>query len=164
MVHIGTTVLVESTQDVTPYGRRIIPAPHAVLVVRDDDKNNEFLDAICEFLDIGVEHASSTDDLATLLRGLRPMAVIADLDGESQDGFHVMKVTAGYDRTLPIMLLTSNDPALLGAVDAVQTIWGLTRVAAVTGTAGIGTLVDFICHAARDAGRSRLIRVQGAAA
>jgi CheY-like chemotaxis protein len=164
MVHIGTTVLVESTQDVTPFGRRVIPAPHAVLVVRDDDKNSDFLDTICEFLDIGVEHAGGADDLATLLRGLRPMAVIADLDGESQDGFHVMKVVASYDRTLPIMLLTSNDPALLGAVDAVQAVWGLTKVAAVTGTAGIGTLVDFMCRAARDAGRDRLIRVQDAIA
>jgi hypothetical protein len=62
------------------------------------------------------------------------------------------------------MLLTSNDPALLGAVDAVQAVWGLTRVATVTGTAGVGTLVDFMCHAARDAGRDRLIRVQGAVA
>jgi CheY-like chemotaxis protein len=164
MVHIGTTVLVESSQAATPFGRRIIPAPHAVLVVRDDDKNNELLDTICEFLDIGVEHASSADDLATLLRGLRPMAVIADLDSEAQDGFHVMKVVASYDRTLPIMLLTSNDPSLLGAVDAVQAVWGLTRVATVNGTAGIGTLVDFMCRAARDAGRDRLIRVQGAIA
>ena len=70
-----------------------------------------------------------------------------------------MKVAAGYNRSLPVLLLTNNDPALLGAVDAVQEIWGLTRVATATDTAGIGALVDFICHAARDAGRSRLMRL-----
>jgi hypothetical protein len=86
------------------------------------------------------------------------MAVIADLDGEVQDGFHVMKMAADYDRSVPILLLTGYDPALLGAIDAVQEVWGLTRVATVAGTAGIGALVDFICHAARDAGRPRILR------
>jgi CheY-like chemotaxis protein len=159
MVHIGSAVLVDPVQDVTPFGSRIIPITQSVLIVRDDDKNNDFLDSICEFLDIAVEHASSRDDLLPLLRGLRPIAVITDLDSEVQDGFHVMKVTGSYKRTLPIMLLTSNDPALLGAVDAVREVWNLTRVAAITGTASIGTMVDFICHAARDAGMPQLMRV-----
>jgi CheY-like chemotaxis protein len=159
MVQMGTAELVEPVQVVTPFGDRTIPAPHSILVVRNSDKNSDLLDLVCEFLDIGVEHASNGDDLAPLLRGLRPIAVIADLDGEAQDGFHVMKVTASYDRTLPVLLLTSNDPALLGAVDAVQAVWGLTRVATVTGAADIGELVDFVCRAAREAGRTRLMRV-----
>jgi DNA-binding NtrC family response regulator len=131
----------------------------AILVVRDHDKHNESLEAICEFLDICVEYASSRDDLSQLLSGLRPMAVIADLEGEYQDGFHVMKMVANCDRLLPVMLLTSNDPALLGAVDAIQEVFGLRRVTTVTETSGIGVLVDFICHAARDAGMPRLMRV-----
>lgn len=159
MVHIGTAVLVDPVQDVTPFGNRTIPVAHSVLVVRDDDKNNTFLDAICEFLDITVEHASTRDDLLSLLRGLRPMAVIADLESEVQDGFHVMKVAARYQRTLPVMLLTKNDPGLLGAVDAVREIWDLPGVATTTCAEGIGDLVDFICHAARHAGVSRLMRI-----
>jgi CheY-like chemotaxis protein len=140
-------------------GDRAVPLRSSVLVVRDGDKNSDFLDAVCEFLDIGVEHATTADDLEHMLLGMRPMAVIADLDSEVADGFHVMKTAAGYDRALPILLLTENEPALLGAVDAVQEIWGLRRVATVAGTGGIGELVDFICHAARDAGRSRMMRI-----
>ena len=131
---------------------------HAVLVVRDPDKSSDYLESVCEFLDIDVQHAATGDDLRMMLTTLRPMAVIADLDGEVQDGFHVMKVAADYDRSVPILLLTGYDPALLGAIDAVQEVWGLTRVATVAGTAGIGALVDFICHAARDAGRPRILR------
>jgi CheY-like chemotaxis protein len=159
MVHIGTAVLVDPVQGVTPFGNRTIPVAQSILVVRDGEANNEFLSTICEFLDIGVEHASSRDDLLPLLRGLRPMAVIADLDGKVQDGFHVMKIAASYQRTLPVMLLTGNDPALLGAVDAVREVWDLTRVTTITGTASIGVMIDFICHAARDAGMPRLMRV-----
>jgi hypothetical protein len=106
-----------------------------------------------------MQYASAGEDLQTILPGLRPMAVVADLDGEVQDGFHVMKMTADFDRSVPILLLTSSDPALLGAIDAVQEAWGLTRVATAADTAGIGVFVDFICQAARDAGRPRLMRV-----
>ena len=169
MVHIRTTMLVESTQDVTPFGRRIIPTPHAVLVVRDDDKNNEFLDTICEFLDIGVEHApSGTDDVP------RYVAARAPSDGGDrrpgrwiQDGFHVMKVTWRVTtRThLPIMLLLGNDPALLGAVDAVQAVWGLTKVAAGDRNAADRRRWWISCAGPRGiAGRDRLIRVQSAVA
>jgi CheY-like chemotaxis protein len=131
---------------------------HSVLVVRDPSNNGDYLESVCEFLDIDVRHATTSEDLRTMMATLRPMAVIADLDGEGQDGFHVMKLAADYDRAVPILLLTGYDPALLGAIDAVQEVWGLTRVATAAATAGIGALVDFICHAARDAGRPRMLQ------
>jgi CheY-like chemotaxis protein len=141
----------------SPESRRSSPQ-HAVLVVRDPDSTSDYLESVCEFLDIEVQHAAVGDDLGAMLTTLRPMAVIADLDGAVQDGFHVMKMAADYDRSVPILLLTGYDPALLGAIDAVQEVWGLTRVATAAATAGIGVLVDFICHAARDAGRPRTVR------
>jgi DNA-binding NtrC family response regulator len=159
MTHFGTAVIVDSVWDVTPFSDRAITLHHTVLVVRDHDSNSEFLEEICEFLDIRVEYATGRDDLSHMLVALRPMAVIADLEGAVQDGFHVMKMVADRDRSLPVLLLTSNDPALLGAVDAVQEIWGLSRVTTVTDASDVGALVDFICHAARDAGMSRLMRV-----
>jgi CheY-like chemotaxis protein len=127
-------------------------------VVRDPEKNSDYLESVCEFLDIEVQHAANGDDLLAMLTTLRPMAVIADVDGEVQDGFHVMKMAADFDRAMPILLLTGYDPALLGAIDAVQEVWGLTRVATVAETAGVGPLVDFICQAARENGRPRTLR------
>jgi len=159
MHHIDTTEIIDRGWPVATFDKRIIPAHHSVLVVRNSDRNSDYLNYVCEFLDIVVEHVANSDDLRSMLPMLRPMAVIADLDGESQDGFHVMKVAADYDRSMPVLLLTDNDPALLGAIDAVQEVWGLTRVVTAAATAGIGTLVDFVCHAARDAGRPRLMRV-----
>jgi hypothetical protein len=157
MVHIASTVVVDQNRGVTPFVERHIPPAHSVLVVRDHYGNDDFLDGICEFLDIGVEHVTSGEDIGPMLRGLRPMAIIADLDGKAQDGCHVLKMAAAYDRMLPILLFSSNDPALLGAVDAVSEVWGTARVVISSGR--VGEVVDFICRAARDAGRSRLMRV-----
>ncbi len=158
MVHIGTDMILDPVRYTASVGGKTGPIRHSVLVVRDGAGDNELLDQICEFLDIGVEHASSGDDLARILPELQPLAVIADVEGANQDGFHVMKVAADYNRSLPILLLNSNDTSLLGAVQAVQETWGLTRVATVDGPAEIGALVDFICQAARRGGRSQLMR------
>lgn len=159
MNQFGPSSVIDRPWEMTSPDDRSSSFQHSVLVVRDPDKNSDYLDSVCEFLDIGVQHAATGDDLGVMLTTLRPMAVIADLDGEAQDGFHVMKLTADYDRSVPILLLTGYDPALLGAIDAVQEIWGLTSVATAAATAGVGALVDFICHAARDASRPRMLRV-----
>jgi CheY-like chemotaxis protein len=156
---MGVADVIDRVWAGTTFEARTIPGQHTVLIVRDHDKQSEYLDSVCEFLNVGVEHATTTDDLASMLIGLRPMAVIADLDGAVQDGCHVMKIAAGYDRSLPILLLTNNDPALLGAVDAVAEVWGMKRVSTASTAAEIGTLVDFICRASRNAGKSGLMRI-----
>lgn len=158
MVHIGTTAALEPLHDIATLGSGIRAGRQPVLIVRDDGADNELLDAICEFLDLDVEHISIDDDFAPMINALRPVAVIADLVGETQDGYHIMKVTASYDRDLPILLLTGGDQTLLGAVDAVAEIWGLTRVEALSGGADATTLVDFLCDAARDTGLRHMIR------
>jgi hypothetical protein len=158
MVHIGAADVINPDWAVTTFDSRTIPGRHALLVIRDVDQNNECLEAVCAFLDIDVEYATPRHDLRALLSAVRPLAVIADLDGETQDGCHVMKVVAKLDPNLPVLLLGSSDPAFMGAVDAVREIWGLKRVMTADTVVGVGTLVDFICHAARDAGWSRLMR------
>jgi CheY-like chemotaxis protein len=158
MVHISTA-MVDTARNTIPFRLRTTPALHSVLVVRDDNSNNDFLEAVCEFLDVSVEHASSANDLGPLLPGLRPMAVIADLDGEAQDGFHVMKMVADFNRKVPVLLLTGDEPGIEGAVDAVKEVWGLCHVATARGMESVGDIVDFLCHAARDAGHSRMMRV-----
>src|SRR4051812_19952016 len=158
MVHISSAML-EARRRTLPFRPRILPAQHSVLVVRDDSSNSDYLEAVCEFLDIGLEHASTGGDLGPLLVGLRPMAVIAELDGDAQDGFHVMKMAAAYSKRLPVLLLVNNEPGIFGAIDAVKEFCGLWRVATATNMGNIGEIVDFLCHAARDAGHSRMMRI-----
>ena len=68
------------------------------------------------------------DDLGSVLRLRRPMAVVAEMDAAGQDGCHVLMTVAALDRDLPVLLITGEDPALLGAIDAVEEIWQLTSV------------------------------------
>ena len=159
MVHMSTAAVLNPARGMKPFSARFGTVEQTVLLMRDDDKHNQLVETICEFLDLGIEHVTSADDLAPMLRGVQPIAVIAELEGRHQDGFHAMKIAAGHNPDLPVLLLTDGDPALLGAVDAMKEICGLTRVAAVTGAGDIAAMVDFLCHAARRSGMSRMMRI-----
>jgi hypothetical protein len=141
------------------------PAPGArqavVAVVEDGIRISQELWAICEFLDIAVVHVPGRFDLNTVLRGQNPMAVVCELDGAGQDGCHVMKTVASHDRSLPILLVTGNDPFLTGAADAVEEIWRLTDVTHTASLPGIAGLVDFLFYAGRQGGCLRLMPARG---
>jgi DNA-binding NtrC family response regulator len=102
---------------------------------------------------------SAGTDLLRVLRDNRPMAVITDIDGHDQDGFHAMKVVGTFDRDLPVMILTGGDPVMMGAVDAVQESWNLTMVSRTTQANLAGQLAEFLYTAGRRAGCMRLVQV-----
>jgi hypothetical protein len=130
-----------------------------LLIVEDGDDTAVTLQPICDFLDIAVERIPSEHDLAGALRDHRPMGVIAHLDCHGQDGCHVMMTVAQHDRSLPVLLLTGDDPALAGAADAVEELWKLEDVAKFPRLPGIGTIVDFIFRAGRKGRCLRLVPV-----
>jgi CheY-like chemotaxis protein len=120
-----------------------------VLVVEDAPVLSRSIGFLCDYLGIHLETVSGHADLEAVLRSRRPMAVMSMIDTPAQDGCHVLKTIAGYDRTLPVMLVTGNDPALLGAVEAVEEIWQLGRLSKMTGIPGVGDLVEFLFSASR---------------
>jgi DNA-binding NtrC family response regulator len=130
-----------------------------LLVVEDGDAIAAALQPICDFLDIAVERFPSEHDLAGALRDYHPMAVVAHLDCQGQDGCHVMMTVAKYDRSLPILLLTGDDPALAGAADAVEELWELEMVIKSARLPSIGAIVDFIFRAGRKGRCTRLLPV-----
>jgi CheY-like chemotaxis protein len=130
-----------------------------VLIVSDDPATIENLTPVFEFLELKMEVVSAGMDLIAALRQHRPMAVISDVEGQDQDGFHTMKLIARHNRELPIMLLTGGDAVLMGAADAVQDLWGLTSVTRTSGFPVAGQLVAFLFGAGRRAGCMRLVPV-----
>lgn len=130
-----------------------------VVVVSDDHNTIGQLAPVCDFLDLRMEVVSGGSDLADTLTGYRPMAVISDIEGADQDGFHTMRVVAKHDRNLPMLLLTAGDPVLMGAVDAMQDICGLTVVTPTSEFALAGQLIAFLFNAGRQAGCLRLVAV-----
>ncbi len=130
-----------------------------VLIVCDDPQTIEQLAPVCEFLDLKTEIVSTSVDLEQVLLEQRPMAVVSAVEGDEQDGFHTMKMVARYSRDLPVLLLTAGDSVLMGAADAVQSVWGLTAVSSTSGFPMAGQLVQFLFSAGRRAGCMRLIPV-----
>jgi len=159
MVHMAATDSFDSAFAPLPFTDRTGEGERAVLIIQDEDSGDSLLSTICTFLGLRSERVRGDEDLACLLHGGCPLAIIAPLDGQYQDGCHVMKVAASINRALPILLLTDGSDADLGAVDAVSGIWGLTHVRTISGSRDIGVFVDFLCQAAQEAGMSRLLRV-----
>lgn len=133
--------------------------PGVVVIVSDDPGTIGNLAPVCKFLELRMEVVSGGRDLVQVLREQRPMAVICDVEGKDQDGFHAMKLIARYSCDLPIMLLTDGDAVLMGAADAVQDLWGLTSVTRTSGFPMAGQLVGFLFGAGRRTGCLRLVPV-----
>ena len=131
-----------------PRGTAALPrrAP-LVLVVEDGTRLSEAIHELCDFLHIGVETVGGEIDLARTLRDRRPMAVLAEMDGTSQDGGYVMMRIAEHDRSLPLMLLTGPSPALVGAAEAIEELCGLSAVARHPVLPEIGEIVEFLFRA-----------------
>jgi len=130
-----------------------------VAIVTDDPATVAKLAPVCEFLGLKIEVVSAGTELECVLQTHHPMAVVTDVEGEGQDGFHTMKQVARHSRDLPILLLTDGDAVLMGAVDAVQAVWGLTSVTTTSEFPMAGQLVAFLFNAGRRAGCMRLIPI-----
>ncbi len=130
-----------------------------VAVVTDDLATIDRLAPVLDFLDLKMEIVSAGTDLMQVLQEQRPMAVISDVEGDEQDGFHTMKLVANYRRDVPVLLLTDGDPVLMGAADAIQDLWGLTSVTRTSAFAIAGQVVAFLFTAGRSAGCMRLLPV-----
>jgi DNA-binding NtrC family response regulator len=128
-----------------------------VLVVEDDEELSTAFRAVCDCLDVAVERMPSHADLAAVLSERRPMAVVAPMDAAGQDGCHVLMTVAALDRDLPVLLITGDDPALLGAVDAVAELWQVGCVTQWPKLLGIGAMVDFVFRAGRKGSCMRLM-------
>jgi DNA-binding NtrC family response regulator len=118
-----------------------------VIVIEDDTRISDTFHAVCDCLDVMVQPLESCEDLAAILRESRPMAVVTELDMFNQDGCHVLKTVAAYDRNLPVMVLAGADAALLGAIDAVEELWELSSVSKSLDLPSVGQIVDFLFRA-----------------
>jgi hypothetical protein len=128
-----------------------------VLVIEDDASLSSALRNVCECLNVFVERMPSRDELGPLLHQRHPMAVVAQMDTMGQDGCHVLMTVSAHDRDLPVLLIIGDDPALLGAADAVEEIWRLSSVDKWPQLLGVGEIVDFLFRAGHKGGCLRFI-------
>lgn len=142
----------QTAPGVSPGGRK-----PTVLIVEDSHDLSGAFGPMCSYLGIQVETVSAEQNLAEVLVMHRPMAVIAELEGEQQDGCHVLKLLANYDPTLPCLLLTGGDSRLAGAADAIEELWGLSQVHKLPDLSNLAGIVEFLFHAGRKGDCMRLL-------
>lgn len=142
----------QTVPGVSPEARR-----PTILIVEDRPDLSPAFDAMCSYLGIQVETTSAEQNLIEALLVHRPMAVIAEFDGEQQDGGHVLKLVADYDPSLPCLLLTGGDPRLTGAADAIEELWGLSQIHKLPDLSNLTGIVEFLFHAGRKGDCMRLL-------
>jgi len=148
-----------------PRQKERLPMPQTVatqpvvVIVSDDPCLAMSLEVVCDFLQIGLEHVPSSENLMTMLETYRPMALVTEMDCRDQDGFNVMMTVSRFDPDLPVMLLTNNDPVLTGAAEAIEELCGLLSVVKSPRIPKIGDLVDFFFTAGRKKGSVRFMPV-----
>lgn len=157
MTYLNKTFGARATAQETGSGSGQSGRATLVLLVEDDLALSDIFRSVCECLNVAVERVPTRSDLGSILRQRRPMAVVAEMDAAGQDGCNVLMTVAAYDRDLPVMLIAADDPALLGAIDAVEEIWQLSSVDKWPQRPNIGTVVDFIFRAGRKGGCMRLM-------
>ncbi len=149
MTHMNTVYIPSLLPQVDALQSAMASCYPTIVVVSDDFSVGSSMKCVADFLDVDFLQVPTTGDLGPILDLHRPMAVVAELDGEGQDGCHVMMVVAAYDPGLPIMLLTGHDQAQIGAAEAVEELWGLTRVTKTACLPDPGGIVEFLAHAGR---------------
>ena len=152
---MGTVMMLEQEPKLLERTEQSIGRGQIVLVVEDRPRLSRTVGYICDFLSLPMERVSTGSDLALLLAERQPLAVICELEGGIQDGCHIMKTVAKHNPSLPILLVTGSDDALIGAADAVEEIWGLSSVVKLNEAPGLGDVVDFLFRSGRLAGSAR---------
>lgn len=120
-----------------------------LVVIEDAPALSPMLRPICEYLGLILRPASSAAELIDVLEDYRPLAIISPFEAEFMDGGHILKTIATQDPSLPVMLLTQQNPAFQGAVAAMVDVFGLPHVRVPAQDPTMGDLVDFLAHAAR---------------
>ena len=121
-----------------------------LLVIAEDDLTlYEAVAPLCATLGIEVRSVRGELALVRQLASWSTIGVLASIEGKAQDGYNVMMRVAEYDRTLPVMLLTGGEPALIGAAEAVQGLWELSALTMQVDLPGPGELAEFLCDAFR---------------
>lgn len=130
-----------------------------VLIIEDAPVMSEAFHNVCDFLNVAVETIPSSSNVIAALQRYSPMAVVAEMEARGQDGCNVLMTVSAYDRDLPVLLVTGEAPALLGAIDAVTEIWELSSVTTWPYLQGVAGIVDFLFCAGRKGSCMRLMSI-----
>jgi hypothetical protein len=120
-----------------------------ILVLGNPEALSPLLVAVCQALDIVLVPLRALHDLPLQLHQQQPIAVIGTALGDEAECCGVLRTIAAHDQDMPVMLMTQDEPAVLGAIDVAEQLWGLTAVSLVSPAQDPQEMVGFLFHATR---------------
>ena len=115
---------------------------------------------LCEDLGLRMQAVAELADVADVLAKTRPFALICtDLGEQGRPMARLMRLVAGYDRSLAVLLMTNDEPETLGSVDAAIGLWPLDNVVRAAVPVPVETVLGFLARAGQRTNSVRLIPV-----
>ena len=131
-----------------------------IVVVESHPSLSVAITEVCNFLRIRVERlATAVGHHRNRLRDTQPIAVMTEAEDMNYQVYDLLMSVASYDPDLSMMVVLTDDPAARGALEAARDLWQLTDVVHSAKRPGIRALIDFLFHAGRKSGASRVIAV-----
>ncbi len=147
----------------SPYGDHTacarIGETQTVLLVGHDLWLSGLLAPLCEALDIRVVCAASHHDVPIRLHRDHPICIVSGLEAAGPTSCAILRSVAAYDPDMPVLLITGDDPAIDGAIDVAERLWGLTGLFRLSNVPGPGDMMNFLFLAGRKDGTGRLMPI-----
>ncbi len=119
-----------------------------------------WLTSLCESLSLEIQLTPDSAALACALETTRPIAVLCgDLGEDGRAVARLMRLVSCYDRTLPVLLMTADDPEALGSIDAATELWPLDRLERASLPVPVTTVLDFLARAGQTKGLLRMMPI-----
>jgi hypothetical protein len=97
--------------------------------------------------------------LAEALFAAQPIGFACGMTGTGATAAcHATKIVARYDMTLPVLMVTDDDPETLGCLDAIATLAGVTDLTRLSEPPRIEDVLAFVARAGRRSGLLGLMR------
>ncbi len=135
------------------------PEPQRILVLGRTEALSPLLVAVCEQLDIALVPLRAQHELPMRLHQLRPIAVIGAALDVAADCCGLLRTIAAHDQDMPVLMVTQDEPSVLGAIDVAEQLWGLTAVSLVSAVQAPQDVVGFVFRATRWRDTGRLMPV-----
>ena len=131
-----------------------------LMVVAREDAMTAWLAALCETLRIRMHLVADAASLPDSLARTRPVALLCgDLGEQGRPMARLLRLVAQYDPTLPVLIMTSDEPETLGTLDAATDLWHVENLQRVALPVPVSTVLDFLANAGRRRGTSTMMRI-----
>ncbi len=120
-----------------------------ILVLGNPQALSPLLVSVCQALDIVLVPLPALYDLPLHLHQMNPIAVIGVALGDEADCCGVLRTIAAHDQDMPVLMMSQDEPSVLGAIDVAEQLWGLTAVSLLSPAQNPQEMVGFLFHATR---------------